>query len=329
MVTERFANKHKLTITPTDDPAITKLLSSNTGGTDIGTTEFLIKNSGLSLPISARAARVLSIDFLVCVDFLQAYEAKIDYHTGLISLSDDLVRASLLSDSKPDNFATCVESVCIPPETEMVLPVSVPARFNGKTVLLEPIPRYQFRLAATAHSFGHCVNGRTVCRVFNFRPHAVVLRRRMQLAVVEPMSNVVSCTSMAGNENSQEEGPRTPLYSQDRSTLDNIAQDYGFNINPELTEYQKSELLQLLFDYKSSFARDLSEMKAYPYYQHKIQLMGSRKIYKRNYSFTPEDAKMSQEQFDNMFHHGIIEKSTGMHLTRPVSWLANVTARRG
>jgi len=51
----------------------------------------------------------------------------------------------------------------------------------------------------------------------------------------------------------------TSLYCRD-----NFAQDYGFNINPELTEDQKAELLQLLFDYKSSFARDLSEMKAYP-----------------------------------------------------------------
>ena len=43
---------------------------------------FLIKVSGISLPVSARVARVLSIDFLVGVDFLQAYEAKIDYQTG-------------------------------------------------------------------------------------------------------------------------------------------------------------------------------------------------------------------------------------------------------
>ena len=265
----------------------------------------------MSLRVSPRVARVLSIDFLLGVDFLQAYEAKIDYQTGLISLSDDLVRAPLLLDSKPDNFAICIELVCISPETEMIIPVSVPPRFNGKTVLLEPIPRYQFRLAATAHSFGHCVNGRTICRVFNFRPRAVVLRRHMQLAVVEPMSNIVRCTSMAHKENSQEEGPRTPLYPQDRSTLDNFAQDYGFSINPELTEDQKSELLQLLFDYKSSLARDLSEMKGYPYYQHKIELMGSRKIYNRNYRFTPEDAKIAQEQIDNVLHHGISEESTG------------------
>jgi len=49
-----------------------------------------------------------------------------------------------------------------------------------------------------------------VCRVFNFRPYAVVLRRRMQLAAVESMYNVASCTSMAEKENSQEEGPRNP-----------------------------------------------------------------------------------------------------------------------
>jgi len=64
-----------------------------------------------------------------------------------------------------------------------------------------------------AHSFSHCDNGRTVCRVFNFRPHAVVLRRRrMQLAAIEPISNVVSCASIAEREVLKEDGPRTPLY---------------------------------------------------------------------------------------------------------------------
>jgi len=70
LITERFANKHKLPIAPTNDPAITQLLSANTGGIDIiGTSEFVIKVSGLSLPVSARVSRVLSVEFLVGVDF--------------------------------------------------------------------------------------------------------------------------------------------------------------------------------------------------------------------------------------------------------------------
>jgi len=129
----------------------------------------------------------------------------------------------------------------------------------------------------------------------------------MQLTLVELICNIGSCTSMAERQNSQEVGPRNPLYPQDRSTLDNFAQNYGFNINPELTEDQKSGLLQLLFDYKSSFARDISGMKDYPHYQHIVQLIGSRKIYKRNYRFTPEDSEIAQEQIENMLRHGIVE----------------------
>jgi len=141
LVTERFANKHKLTVTPATDPAITKLLSANTGDIAVvRTTEFVIKVAGLSLPVSARVARVLSIDLLVGVDFLQACEAKIDYRTGLISLSDDLVKTPLLSDTNSDNLATCSQSVCIPAETEMLIPVSVPSWFNGMTVLLNRFP---------------------------------------------------------------------------------------------------------------------------------------------------------------------------------------------
>ena len=45
---------------------------------------------------------------------------------------------------------------------------------------------------------------------------------------------------MAARAESQEEGPWNPLYPQDRSTLDSFEHEYGFNINPELTEDQKA-----------------------------------------------------------------------------------------
>ena len=49
LITERFDNKHKLPVPPTSDPAVTQLLSANTGDIDIiGTSEFVMKVSGLS-----------------------------------------------------------------------------------------------------------------------------------------------------------------------------------------------------------------------------------------------------------------------------------------
>ena len=48
---------------------------------------------------------------------------------------------------------------------------------------------------ASAHSFNHCEHNRTVCQVWNFKPHAVVLRKGAKIAQITPIANTVaSCT---------------------------------------------------------------------------------------------------------------------------------------
>jgi len=116
---------------------------------------------------------------------LETYRAKIDYQLGVISRSDDMIQAPLHIPFKQEFLVTCMDSVCIPSHTEMSIPVKCPSHFNGKTMLLETIPGFQFKLIATARSFNICNDGRTVCRVFNVRPHTIVLRRGMKIAKIQ------------------------------------------------------------------------------------------------------------------------------------------------
>ena len=154
LISESFAKKHKIPITPITDPTRAELISANTSTIEIvGMADFNI--SGLSLPVTARVARVLSQDVILGTDFLLAYEVNIDYGRGIVSLSDDLVRTPLHAADRADNVVSCIQSVCIPAETEMLIPVSTPTYYNGRTVLLEPIPCYQFRLMASAHSLNY------------------------------------------------------------------------------------------------------------------------------------------------------------------------------
>jgi len=144
LISEHFAKKHKIPITPITDPTVAELNSANASSIDvIVTVEFTINVSGLLLPVTAKVAIILSQEVILGTDFLQAYEVNIDYGRGIVSISDDLVRTTLHSVERADNVVTCVQSVCIPAETEMLIPVSTPTYFNGKTVLLEPIPAYQ------------------------------------------------------------------------------------------------------------------------------------------------------------------------------------------
>jgi len=46
-----------------------------------------------------------------------------------------------------------------------------------------------------------------------------------------------------------------------KTELDQFHKSYGFHINPALSGDQKYEVLQLLYRYKSMFARDVTDIK--------------------------------------------------------------------
>ena len=190
----------------------------------------------------------------------------------------------------------------------MLIPVKCPPHLNGKTILLEPIPGFQFKLIATARSFNICNDGKTVCRVFNVRPHTIVLRRGTKIAKIQSLATLASC-SLVDDTKPASSSHRTPIHPQTVEQLEGFACDYKFDICSQLPSEQRLELLQLLYDYKSAFARDLSELRRYPYYEHDVELIANKRVYKRNFCFTPHDAEVIEDQIRQMLDIGVIEKS--------------------
>ena len=124
----------------------------------------------------------------------------IDYNLGVISIAEDLVRAPLQSTFKQRNLATSVISVCVPAYTEALVKVNIPCYYEGRTVLLEPVPGLQFRTIATARSFSRCGDGMSVCRVLNYNPFSVVLRKGMRLAAIQSLDTIAGCTPYMSSE---------------------------------------------------------------------------------------------------------------------------------
>ena len=80
----------------------------------IGTTEFLIRISGLTMPVTARVAKVLSHPFILGIDFFgKLMEQRLIINQGL-SVSDDMIQAPLHTPFKQDFLIACMGSVCIP-----------------------------------------------------------------------------------------------------------------------------------------------------------------------------------------------------------------------
>ena len=110
---------------------------------------------------------------------------------------------------------------------------------------------------------------------------------------------------------------REPFNKQELGVLEKFAKDYGFKINSDLTGEQRQELLQLLFNYKDVFASSLSKIKRYKHYEHDIQLSQNRKIFRRNYRFSPEDAAIAKQQINEMLQIGVIEPTTSASYNSP------------
>ena len=181
IVSENFVRHHGLTtVMSSGNSDITLVSASGKPLEIIGLTDFTVNINGLIIPIYARVARYITHDLILGTDFLRENGVVIDYNLGLVSLNEDLVRMPLQTEFKERNIVTNVEAVCLPAETEALINVRCPRYFEGKTVLLEPVPSLQFTVCAAARSLGRCIDGKTVCRVFNPNSFSVVLRKGMR-----------------------------------------------------------------------------------------------------------------------------------------------------
>jgi len=318
IVSENFVRYHGLTtITSSGSFDITLVSASGKPLEIIGLTDFTVNINGLIIPIYARVAHYITHDLILGTDFLRENGVVIDYNLGLVSLNDDLVRIPLQTEFKQRNIVTNVEAVCLPAEAEALINVRCPRYFEGKTVLLEPVPSLQFTVCAAARSLGHCIDGKTVCRVLNPNPFSVVLQKGMRLASIHTTDVIASCSTYKETKPCKQT-PRQILNKQSEAQLETFAEDYGFTINKDLTNEQRRDLLQLLYDYKGSFARSLAEMKVYQGYEHDIELVSNRRIFKRNYRLTPEDASIAENQIKEMVDLGIVEETTDPYFNSPI-----------
>ena len=164
-------------------------------------------------------------------------------------MGDDLVTVPLQSYRMHQCCVVTTEAICIPAHSEAVVSVKCPPRFNGKTIIIEPISSFQFRMFAVSRSFGQCKDVRTVCKILNYNPNALVLRKGLRVARIHQVHNIISCVQYDTTSTDMVQ----TIEQADRQTpqvLDKFLTDYGFETNPQLTQQQKYELLQLLYESK-------------------------------------------------------------------------------
>ena len=136
------------------------------------------------------------------------------------------------------------------------------------------------------------------------------------MGLIKNVSEILSCTLFDTSAMSHTTQPVT--LRQSKEELEKFLTEYKFQVNPQITKEQRYELLQLLYDYKDCFARNLQEMGRFSHCFHNIEIMGNKRAFKRQYKLLPDDAKEAERQIKEMLEIGVIEPAQTAEYYYPI-----------
>lgn len=72
--------------------------------------------------------------------------------------------------------------------------------------------------------------------------------------------------------------------------LNEFANEYSFEIIPDLTSEQRHQLFSLLYKYTTCFAHNLHELQRYKHYELEVNLKDTRPAFQRQFRLSQSDA---------------------------------------
>jgi len=173
-------------------------------------------------------------------------------------------------------------------------------------------------------SLSNCQNGKTVCTVLNYNPKTLVLKKWFKIATAESLNTLQSYIPYVKKKTFSSVATASVRVDEadTRADLDKFLEEYKFQINKEITEEQKYELLTLLRQYKDVFARSLKEIKQYSYYELRLDMLSDRKVFRRQFRLHPDDAKEAQRQIDEMYQADVIKDAPTADYNDPIFLVA-------
>ena len=323
LMSQTIAEKLGLKIEPLTTGDLSMLFSADGNALAIiGKARVDFNIAGLKLVHDVNIVRQLSHHLILGCDVLRRTGAILDYgRRKIVFASDsDVFQTDLYTPDRVSRplYAVAAQTACIGAYCEALVAVTVPRRYNGNTVIMEPIRNTPTPRFATARSLSQCQDGRSYCRIFNFQARDLTLHKGKKLAEIESMASVSSCTPLSDEQLQGGLEKIENMELQPREVLDAFLAEYKFKINENLSVEQKYQLLQTLWENKDIFARNLSELGTYPNFELDIELTSNRKVYRRQFRLSPDDNFEIQRQIEDMEKHNIIEKTDNTDFNSPI-----------
>ena len=106
---------------------------------------------------------------------------------------------------------------------------------------------------------------------------------------------------------------------QSYEVLDDFAKEFKFDVNPDLASEQRYRLLNVLYHYRSTFARDLRDVKVYKGLELDLELRDPKaKSYTRQYPLSVADTEEIDRQVKQLYDAGLLRENDDCSWNSPV-----------
>jgi len=257
-------------------------------------------------------------NFVLGMNFLVDNQAHLHFNTKppLLTLFDEMFEIPLRPRCDDTNCASVRSTTVVPAYSEAYLTVKTPKRFNNSSVLLENAEH--ICSISVAGALAYCQHNTAICKILKMNPYTVTLKPGMKLARVLGMHNITSIQKCEHDDIPHGTDNILLESTVPRSVLDQFHKDYGFKINPALDEEKRYEALQLLYRYKSVFARSLAEIKECKGPSLELELYSQQKSFKRQFRLNEMDKIEVNRQIGEMEKIGVIEPSSSAYYKSPI-----------
>jgi len=155
-----------------------------------------------------------------------------------------------------------------------------------------------------------------VLRVLNATAEPVTIRRLTKLGTISALSSISSIQPFVRPKQSTECHKNE---NQKPKILEAFAAKYGFQIVSNLSHAQRYELLNVLYEFKDTFALEITDMKIHQNYEAHLELQHPGTTVKsRQFPLSREDAAEIDRQILEMEEMGLIERSEDTTFNSPI-----------
>jgi len=288
----------------------------------LGTAEVTVGLRGLLVPHTFHVIGGLNHNALIGLDFMRVTGCKLDMASNTASFFDELVVIPLQKKSEDSAIIRTQHRFQIPPRTEALIPVVIPAKFRSlnDVALVEPNATVMHRGCFLAKAVVNVKppDRRIMCRILNPTDNMCTIRKGMAIATIGnvEVSSTIQTDQTNDSQNDDCESQKTVTMEEKIHKLESM----GLILNrDQMEDTIFFQFCNLLYKFHDIFALSMEDLTGCDIIKCPVLIYPDAKLTRsRPYRLSDSMRAEVDKQLDSMLKAGIIAESEGSQFSSPI-----------